>query len=168
MEEIQKTKKPMSVVTIVVILLVVGVAWSAMSKVFFRARVKTLTGGIVDVKNANQYKVKTGEGELVVSEEKGLSWPSDLPIKLPKYDHGKVKAVSHLEEQTVWTIIMSDTNEEYFKKYKDILVSDGWALESEMASVVSMLLMKKGDYQANVVWDASSASAMITLTKNVE
>jgi len=168
MEETQKTKKPLSVTTIVVILLVVGVAWPTMSKMFFRAKVKTLTGGVVNVKNSDQYQVKTKDGEVMVSEEKGLAWPSDLPINIPKYDNGKIKAYSHLSGQTAWTIIISDTNEEYFKKYKEALIADKWIAGDEMVSVVSMVSMKKDGYDVNVVWDASSTGALITLSQTLK
>jgi hypothetical protein len=168
MEEIQNTKKPLSIVTVVVVLLIVGVAWSAMSRIFFRAKVKTLTNGIVDVKNGDQYQVKTKEGELIVSEEKGLAWPNNLPTNIPKYNDGKVKAVSQIQGQNTWSIVISETSEDYFSTYKELLSNDGWSDMSQLDLVVSMIQMNKGEYQIYIIWDQSSDGAVITLTKNIE
>ena len=168
MEETQKINKPFPIVPVIIAVLVLGFIGSTISKMMYRSRIKTLTGGIVDVKNGDQYKIKTKEGEVMVSEENGLAWPSDLPINIPKYDNGKIKAYSHLSGQTAWTIIMSDSNEEYYKSYKELLKKDGWAESSDMASVVSIVSMKKDGYDINVVWDASSNGALITLSKTIQ
>jgi len=151
MEETQKTNKAFPIVPVIVIVLVLG---------FIGSRFKSKTNDVA--------KITTKEGQVVVSEEKGLAWPSDLPIQLPKYDNGKIKAYSHLEGQTAWTIIISDTNEEYFKAYKELMLKDGWKAGDEIAAVVSMVSMKKDGYDANVVWDASSNGALITLSKTIE
>lgn len=167
MEEIKNNKKEFPVIKIVIVILVIGFLYSTVSKMLFRARVKSLTGGVVDIKNSDQYQVKTKEGELMVSEEKGLEWPSDLPISIPKYNDGKVKAYSHLEDQVAWTIMISDTNEEYFETYKGLLEKDAWKAESEMASIVSMAQMQKDGYSLNIVWDTSSSGVLITITKTM-
>ena len=150
MEETQKINKPFPVVPVIIIVLVLG---------FIGSRFKSKTNDIA--------KITTKEGQVVVSEEKGLAWPSDLPINIPKYDNGKIKAYSHLSGQIAWTIIISDTNEEYFKKYKEMLKSDGWTAGDEMMSIVSMFTMKKDGYDVNVVWDASSNGALVTLSKTM-
>jgi len=151
MTETQKTNKPFPIVPVIIVILVVGLIGS---------RFKSKTNDIA--------KITTKEGQVVVSEEKGLAWPTDLPINIPKYDSGKIKAYSHLEGQTAWTMIISDTNEEYFKNYKEALKKEAWVESSEMMTVVSIVSMKKDGYDINVVWDASSNGALITLSKTLK
>lgn len=167
MEETQKINKPFPIVPIIIGIIVLGFVVSTISKMMFRSRVKTLSGGIVDVKNGDEYQVKTKEGELVVSQEKGLDWPSELPVNIPKYNDGKVKAYSHVEGQMAWSIVISDTTEDSFKDYKELLIKDGWTEGSEMIAVVSMIQMKKDDFDVNVIWDGSSNGVVITLSKNL-
>lgn len=162
-EEKKQTKFP--IIPIIVIVVIVLVAISCISRFRAKSQLEKALGGKVQVDNSGQtYKIKTKEAETEVSADKSLKWPSDLPVNIPKYDSGAIRSVSHTTED-IWVITVADTDENYFKNYKQTLLAGGWETASEMDFGTSMIILKKGEYQLNAVWDSSSKGALITLSK---
>lgn len=108
-------------------------------------------------------KLKAGDFEVATSEKESVSWPSDLPINIPKYEVGKIKAVTHVKAENVWVITVSEATEEYFKQYKESLVSGGWQADNEVAFLVNMFQLKKDNYQLTLTYDPSSKGVLISL-----
>lgn len=162
------SKKITSSFSILVVIIIVGIVAGALyfTGYIMKKKVEKATGGKINIDTSNNiYKLKTGNINTEVSEGKSLTWPDNLPLAVPKYDSGKVKAVTHIEGMDVWNITISDTNEQYFKQYNNLLISNGWQASDQVNFLVSMIQLKKDGYQINVTWDTSSKGAMVTLNK---
>lgn len=165
MEKEQQTPKkkktsPIVYIVVIILLLIIGVGLAF--GFFVKHKVEEAIGGKVRFNTAdNSVKIKTNEGETEISTNNSVSWPNNLP-DVPKYESGKVKSFSHTTEG-IWIITISETNENYFKQYKETLVNKGWKSDSEVNAGVSMAQLKKGDKEITLTFDASSKAALISI-----
>lgn len=161
----EKNTTKFPIVPVIVIVAIVLVVGSYISRFVAKSNLEKALGGKVQVDNSGQnYKVKTKEGETEVSADKSLKWPNDLPVDVPKYDSGAIRSVSHTTDD-IWVITIAETNENYFNSYKQTLLANGWEKASEIDFGISIIQLKKGGYQLNATWDGSSKGALITLSK---
>ena len=165
MEEVKKAEKkkfPAYVVVIIVIVLVL------LGGVFYAGNlVKTkiansLSGYNIDKQNST-YKAKVGNVDTVASE-KEVPWPAEIPQDVPKFQGGKIKAVTHDKTSNTWVIVVANTTELEFNNYKTYLQNADWKLGDETNVLVNIATMKKGENQISVVFDPSSNGVLITLT----
>jgi hypothetical protein len=165
MEEVKKTEKkkfPTSIIVIIIIVLIfAGGVFYATNLVKNRIA-NTFPGVSVDSKNST-YKTKVGNVDTVVSE-KEVAWPSDIPQDVPKFQGGKIKAVSHEKTSNIWVIAVSDTTQLEFNNYKTYLQNANWKAEDQTDALVNISTMIKGENKITVIFDSSSKGILITLS----
>lgn len=164
MEEAKKLKKkkfPTYIIVIIIVVVLLGGVFYATNLI--KSRIANVIPGYeIDTKNST-YKTKVGNVDTVVSE-KEVPWPSDIPQDVPKFQGGKIKAVTHDKISSTWVIVISDTTQLEFNNYKTYLQNANWKLEDQADVLVDITSMTKGENKISVVFDASSKGVLITLT----
>jgi hypothetical protein len=172
MEEEKKTSEEKStakgkkfptwlIIVIVVVVVVLGGMYYAANLV--RTKIADKLPVRIDTKNST-YKVKTGNMDTVVSD-KAVPWPAEIPQDLPKYQGGKIKAVSHEKSTDTWVVTVGETTAQEFNNYKTYLTNANWEAGDSIDTLVNMVQFKKGDRQVSLVFDPSSNGVLISLTQ---
>jgi hypothetical protein len=148
------------IVIIVVVVVIFGGVFYAANLV--KSKIASVVPYNIDTKNQT-FKTKVGNVDTVVSE-KEVAWPGDIPGDVPKFQGGKIKAVTHDKTSDTWGIVISDSTQLEFNNYKIYLQNAGWKLGDQADVLVNITTMTKGDRQISLVFDSSSKGVIITLT----
>jgi hypothetical protein len=160
---VQKKFPTYIIVIIVVVVILLGGVLYAVNLVKTKIA-NTLPGYQIDTKNQT-YKAKIGNVDTVVSENQ-VAWPADIPGDVPKFQGGKIKAVTHDKTSNTWVIAISETTQLEFNNYKIYLQNANWKLEDQADALINITTMTKGGNQISVVFDPASKGVLITLTPN--
>jgi len=158
-----KNKKITPYIVIIIVVIVILLGGVTYAGLMIKNRLQNAVGGFkVDTTN-NTYNVKTGNLNTVVGQD-NIPWPAELPIDVPKYQGGKIKAVTHDSGQNIWVISVSDTSRAEFNNYKTYLINTGWK-ENEQTNVpVDIVQMKKAENQITVTFEPTSKTLLISLS----
>jgi hypothetical protein len=159
-EKSQKKFPTWIIVVIVVVVVLLGGIYYAANLV--RTRIYNSLPVNIDGKNST-YKVKTGNVDTIVSD-KAIPWPAEIPGDLPKFQGGKIKAVSHENSTNTWVITIGNTTQLEYNNYKTYLTNANWKAEDSVNVLVNMTTFKKGDRQVSLIFDPSSNSVLISLS----
>lgn len=156
-----KKKFPVWIIVLVVILVIVlgGVYYGA---AFVKNRIYNSLPLNVSEKDST-YKAKVGNVETVVSD-KEIPWPAEIPGDLPKFQGGKIKAVTHEKSTNTWVIAVDSTTQLEFNNYKTYLTNANWEPQDESNVLVNMVVFKKGENRVSVVFDPASKGVLISLS----
>jgi hypothetical protein len=147
------------IVVIVIVVVLLGGAYYGANLV--KSRIYSSLPISVNEKDST-YKAKVGNVETVVGE-KEIPWPAEIPGDLPKFQGGKIKAVTHETSTNTWVIAVGSTTQLEFNNYKTYLVNANWKAQEESNVLVNVAVFKKGESQVSVVFDPTSKGVLISL-----
>ncbi len=161
--EKMKEKSHFPIILVIVVVVIVLSAGSYFLNFMAKKRIEKALGGQVKIDSSGKtYSIKTKEGEMTVSQDKNLGWPKNLPINVPEYKSGKIQGYTRTEND-IWVITIWETNENDFKAYKQLLISNGWSTIAGMDFMPNLIQMFKEGYQ--VTANLSGTIVAISVSK---
>lgn len=113
------SKVAIIIIVVVVVLILIGVAgWYVARRTI--GKVTGITG--------SSYQYSSGSDTISAGES--VSWPTEIPSYVPKFESGTIKGTAHID--ATWTVTFTYVSSDEVNAYKQTLKDNGWKISAEL------------------------------------
>lgn len=158
-EDSNQVPKPKSsntatiIIIIVVILIVLGAGGYFVSRYFANKAAESIINSIPGTETG----IKTT-----------ASWPTDLPVSVPRYSKGNIRNTIKLTSPKTWDILIDNSTQADFTTYLGEVEKQGWTAKGDVQFMADIRQYSQPGWDLTVVFDPSSNGVKITLVEAVK